>query len=443
MLKRFWQKYKKEVIQFAILMTIVVLVTKLFQYVSPVYARYAPRMIFGGLVDVLVFLFLKRTFYRRRKKSRRVWLTTIYFIPEILLLIILFIISFIKPLHQWAPSFRGMITGLTLVLFYCKIIMYFIILLGYIHVWIGKRFSFFRRGKNILQTYVRIGIFAACFGFLVYLVSIPVGQNKLVINSVDIPIQNLPKSFENYKIVHLSDLHFGSLYSQKRFSDIVDSVNALNPDLICLTGDFVIHNAEEAIPFLPSLKRLKAKDGRIYCVLGNHDYMAYSYFKGQKPGDETKLVNLLTNELGWIFLNNETSTLRKEDDSLILAGVENISKNPYFESKGDIDKTLRNINSQQAVIMLLHDPSVWDSKIVNNYPFVSLTLSGHTHGFQYFVSSKKVADFAGKITNSYQKGLYCIDNQYLYINAGIGTTMFRGRLGAWMEITEINLKEAK
>ena len=438
MLQRFWHKYKREIILFAILMTVVLLVTKLFQSVSPVYARYALRMIIGGIVDILVFLLIKRTFFKYQPKSRKRLFPFLYFIPEILLLIMLFIISVIVPLHEWPPLFRSVITGLTLVLFYCKVLMYFTILIGFIHVWIGKHRSFYRQGGNVLRIYVRIGVIFAISTFLVYLISIPIGQRKLEINSIEVPVQNLPVSFDNYKIVHISDLHFGSLYSTKRFNKIVDSINSLEPDMLCITGDFVIHNAEEAIPFMPVLKRLKAKDG-ILCVLGNHDYMAYSYFKGEKPGDETKLVNLLTDELGWIFLNNETHSIQRENDSLIFAGVENISLNPYFESKGDIEKTLLGVNPVQPVVLLLHDPSVWQSKVVSGHTFVSLTLSGHTHGLQYFIPSEKFINFVYKVTKKHQKGLYQSDNQYLYINGGIGSTMLHGRLGSRMEITEIKL----
>lgn len=438
MLKNYWKKYKKEIIEFVILLVVAVIITKAFQTVSPVYARYAPRMIFGGIVDILVFLLIKRTFFRREKKKVRIIASLLYFIPEIFLIAILFIITFIIPLHEWEASFRGMVTGLCLVLFYCKIVMFFTILLGFVHVWIGKYFSFFRKGKNILRTYVKIGVILACILFLIYLISIPIGQYKLEVNQIQVPIQNLPESFNEYKIVQLSDLHFGSLYSKERFTYIVDKVNAMNPDLICITGDIVIHNSEEVIPFIPIIKQLKAKDG-IFAVLGNHDYMAYSYFKGEKPGDHQPLVDLLTDEAGWKFLNNEVEIIQREKDSLIIAGVENISLNPYFESRGDIPGTLSGIENDKAVILLLHDPSVWSSNVVSEYEFVSLTLSGHTHGLQYFIPSEKVLNFVDKTTKSERIGLYRKGNQYLYINSGIGTTMFRGRLGAWMEITEINL----
>lgn len=203
---------------------------------------------------------------------------------------------------------------------------------------------------------------------------------------VTLSSSRLPESFDGYTIAQISDLHLGTWGNDTVFvSNLVDSVNALNPDLIVFTGDIVNQKSEEMKPFIPVLKRLRAKDG-VYSILGNHDYGDYVDW----PSKEAKADNLeqlkqYQADAGWKMLNNDYTFLSRGDDTIALIGVENWGE-PPFGQYGDIDKAYpatkyTNLKDQRFKILLTHNPEHWvreTSRTTN----IDLALSGHTHAMQ-------------------------------------------------------------
>ena len=103
------------------------------------------------------------------------------------------------------------------------------------------------------------------------------GVKKLVVEHQDLYFKDLPKAFDGYKLVHISDLHVGTYTGERQafLAQVIDSVNAQKADLIAFTGDLAkMFNPQNSTNTKTFCVSLKAKDG-VYSVLGNHDYSEY------------------------------------------------------------------------------------------------------------------------------------------------------------------------
>lgn len=259
------------------------------------------------------------------------------------------------------------------------------------------------------------------------------------VKEVTVANKELPKAFNGYKIVQISDLHLGTYGNDTTYiSRIVDIANSQHADVILFTGDIVNRNSDELKPFVHTLARLKAKDG-VYSILGNHDYGDYEDWNS----DAEKAANLqalkdMQAQMGWKMLNNEHTTLTRGNDSIVLIGVENIG-DPPFHVYGDLSKAYKNISDKNYKILMTHNPSHWTSDIENQKESnIALTLSGHTHAMQAEICGISPARLRYRTWG----GLYNdAHNHPLYVNIGIGTVGFPARIGATPEITVITLKQ--
>lgn len=246
----------------------------------------------------------------------------------------------------------------------------------------------------------------------------------------------IPAAFDGYRIVHISDIHSGGwVGNEERLQTIVDEVNALQPDLICFTGDIADLHPSEVYPVIPVLKQLVAKDG-VVSILGNHDYFPYGRFgesmNRRKAIDE--VIGIERDTLGWQLLLNENVIINRGGDSIAVLGSENQSMGTH--------SVVRRGNLQQAMdgtdgmfrILLTHDPTHWRGEVVGNTD-IPLTLSGHTHAMQFRIFGWSPSCFA----YSEYDGKYSEGAQTLYVNIGLGGSI-RMRVGATPEITLLTLR---
>ncbi len=231
---------------------------------------------------------------------------------------------------------------------------------------------------------------------------------------VDIKLKNLKKP---YSIVQISDIHIGGLIDKEFISSMVKRVNALNPDIVVITGDMVDISLEYAKPALDELKKLKTKYGT-YFIVGNHEY-----FHGvDEIIDEVK-------SLGIKVLENESVYIGKKDEGFNLAGVYDVMGYRVEHHIPDLKKALINIDDS-PVILLAHQP-----RFVDEVNGVDLMLSGHTHGGQIYPFR-----FLVRIVQPYVKGLHRYDERLqVYVNKGTGFWGPPMRLGASSEITYITI----
>ena len=262
-----------------------------------------------------------------------------------------------------------------------------------------------------------------------------VGFNKLEVNHQTYVSEKIPEAFDGYRIVLFSDAHVGSYQKHNSWllQRAVDSINAQKPDIILFVGDLQNIQPTELYPHIDVLEKLKAKDG-VYSVLGNHDYAEYvGLDEAMKVANCRETVSL-ERQMGWNVLLNEHGTIEHGKDHMILAGMENDGDGKRFPQKGDVDKTLENVTSDDFILMMEHDPSAWRRKIVTDGR-AQLTLSGHTHKMQFSIFGWCPLSLTGKEYN----GWYKEGDQQLFVTAGLGG-LIPFRFGATGEIVVLTLQ---
>lgn len=275
--------------------------------------------------------------------------------------------------------------------------------------------------------------------WFVFLYGAYIGVNKLEVNHVELAFDELPEAFDGYKIVQFSDVHIGTLtgWRHQLLERAIDSINAQKADVVVFTGDMQNKVPDEIFPDTTLLASIKAKDG-VYSVLGNHDYAMYV----DTLDDYGQYVNLgirtsIDEEMGWNLLINGRHKIRRGDQFIVIAGMDNDGDGVRFPQQGDLSYALYGIKRNDFVVMLEHDPSSWKRKILP-HSHTQLTLSGHTHGGQFSIFGWSLANLKYK-ENS---GLYDEGGRYLYVSNGLsGVVPFR--FGAPAEITVITLHKKK
>ena len=295
--------------------------------------------------------------------------------------------------------------------------------------------SIFVKSKNCLISPCIIAL--SSLGLLLY--SSAITPYQINVSNIDIEFDNLPKAFDNYKIVQFSDLHLGSYISGSTFIDeLVDSINAQNANITVFTGDIVNRQSNEMAVYTECLKKLCSPDG-VFSVLGNHDYGDYMHWEseGMKKLDVESLVSM-QQRMNWTILNNSHTIIRNGNDSIALIGVENWG-DPPFKMYADLSSSYPNLNDSTFKILLSHNPAHWDAEIIDKTN-IALTLSGHTHAMQcaFNVFGKYISPAVFRYSR--WSGLYTNqEKQYLYVNSGIGEVAIPARIGVKPEITVITL----
>lgn len=284
----------------------------------------------------------------------------------------------------------------------------------------------------------QVGLGLASIPFFSMLYGITKGKYNYKVKEIALTFKNLPKSFEGLKIVHISDIHSGSFDDIEEVKRGVDLIKQQKADLILFTGDLVNNDAVEIVPYKNIFGSMTAPLG-VFSSLGNHDYGTHKRWKTK----EEKQQNLETlfqhqKDMGFELLNNTSKTIQKNKDTIAVVGVENWGK-PPFPQKGDLSQALENTESDQFKILLSHDPTHWDEKVIPHKEHIDLTLSGHTHGMQFGIEIPGIKWSPSKYIYKRWAGLYKNANQYLYVNRGFGFLGFPGRVGIWPEITVLTL----
>ena len=279
-----------------------------------------------------------------------------------------------------------------------------------------------------------------------------VTRRAIQVNEVEVESPKIPRSFNGYTIAQISDIHVGTWGTDTTFvSALVDSVNALHPDLILFTGDIVNRRTEELKPFISVLSRLKAPDG-VLSILGNHDYG--DYVDWSNPDDRLANNRELAADqerMGWDLLNNTRRFISKGSDSIMVIGVENIG-DPPFPTYGDLEKALPassdsiyHQNDTRFKILMTHNPAHWD-KEVSHTTNIDLSLAGHTHAMQMMIKIGGWEWSPAKFRYEQWGGMYERLNDRghktrLYVNIGAGEVGMPSRiLNAYPEITLFTLK---
>jgi hypothetical protein len=241
----------------------------------------------------------------------------------------------------------------------------------------------------------------------------------VAVKRVKVTLTNLPAAASGFRIVQLTDVHVGPTIGKDFIEDLVAKVNALEPDLVAITGDLVDGSVAELGALVAPLGKLRAREG-VYFVTGNHEY--YS-------GVDQWLEFLGT--LGIRVLRNEHVSIRG-DEGFDLAGIDDASAASYGRGHGaDLHRAVGGRSPSRALVLLAHQPN---GIALAERLGVDLQLSGHTHGGQLFPWN-----FVVRLVFPFLAGLYRQGRTQVYVSEGTGYWGPPMRVGTAAEITHIEL----
>lgn len=243
---------------------------------------------------------------------------------------------------------------------------------------------------------------------LIIVYGIYIGPSGLSLKTYDIKTSNIPDSFNNFKIVHFSDFHYGNTSNEKELKNLVNKINNTKPDIVVFTGDLIdqtkIPTEEDIKTITELLKQIDSNYGKYY-VTGDHDIKFDGFDKIMENSDFTSLND------------NYDVIYNKNNESIFISGIN-------YKSTGDYLKKLNFNELPQYRIVVMHTPDTIDKVSDLNF---DLALAGHSlngiiniplYGGLYKVEGAK----------NYSLPYYKVDNTEFYISSGIGTSEIKFRL---------------
>ena len=238
------------------------------------------------------------------------------------------------------------------------------------------------------------------------------------------PVNRLGSAFDGFRIVQISDLHITQDQNPRALARVIEQVNALEPDLVAITGDLIDGQVSDLRPYVAPLANLRSKEG-VFFVTGNHEY-----YHGADAWSEQ------IRRLGVVVLHNEHRVLRRGSAGLVVAGVTDYDGghfHPRHESRPDL--ALAGAPEEFPRILLAHQPR---SAARAAGEKVDLQLSGHTHGGQIFPFM-----FFVRLQQPMVSGLKKLYGLWVYTSRGTGYWGPPFRVGPTPEITEVELVQAR
>ena len=276
-----------------------------------------------------------------------------------------------------------------------------------------------------MKRLVKLLIFISIIIFIIFFFYYQ--NNKIVVSNYEYDNISVPKEFNGFKILHISDLHNKKFRSEN--NQLLNLIRNQEPDIIVITGDLVDrrkYNLENAIDFIENIKGIAP----IYYVSGNHEAWSNKY-------NEVKEELLLQ---GVVVLDNEKLTITKNNSKIDIIGL----KDPGFLPDEDyttieIDKILEELsNSSNFKILLSHRPELFD---VYSNKQIDIIFTGHAHGGQFRIPLIG-AIFAPDqgFFPKYTAGYYTNNFSTMFISRGLGNSVIPIRLFNRPEIILVNLK---
>ncbi len=232
--------------------------------------------------------------------------------------------------------------------------------------------------------------------------------------------RDVPKKFDNAKIIFISDIHHGPYFNLSRVRSLVRRVNLQNPDIILLGGDYVHRDPKYIIPCFNELKELKAPLG-VFGVLGNHDHW-----------EGTELTEARMAKAGIVQTDNKSFWVAEAGEKIKIGGV-----GDFYEDSQNLNPTIEDVGKDDFVVLLSHNPDYVEAMRSDK---VDLVLSGHTHAGQATLFGLWAPMVPSKYGPKYRSGMISRGDLKLIVSNGIGTITPPVRLFARPQIVTVILK---
>lgn len=280
-----------------------------------------------------------------------------------------------------------------------------------------------RSARSLATTRNRLG--AAAFAVLLSGYGVHQAIQVPPIKRVSVEIPNLPRQLDGLRIVQLSDLHISRLFDAPWTGDVVAKTNALNADLVVITGDLIDGTPEARQYDVEALGGLRAELG-VIAIPGNHEY----YFQEGR-------WRQIFEQQGMKVLINEHVIITRNQAQLAIAGITDEVAPNYSGAAPDLGQAISGIPESTPIVLLKHRPQ---SARESAEAGMSLQLSGHTHGGM-ILGLNQIARYAN---DGFISGMYQVGSMTLYVSNG--TALWNGfpiRLGVPPEITELTLHSSQ
>jgi len=259
-----------------------------------------------------------------------------------------------------------------------------------------------------------VGIGGAGYGYLME-------PNLIKVETIRLRLPRLSGKFSGFRLAQISDIHMGGWMNGERFQHVVDLILAEEPDVLLITGDFVIGHdpgsiSEQTIRDLTAGLAGLADSFPTFAVLGNHDYWTGA---GR--------IRQVLSDSGITDLTNTAFTLERGEECLHLCGVDDL-----WEGDPRLDQVIAKLADDSAAILLAHEPDFADASAATGR--FDLQLSGHTHGGQVVLPfvGPPILPYLGR---KYPSGIYRVGEMVQYTNRGVGMARLPVRINCPPEIT--------
>jgi uncharacterized protein len=272
-------------------------------------------------------------------------------------------------------------------------------------------------------------LFGGAVALLLLLIGSWVYATKIEPNWVDIhyvplTLPRLDPAFDGYKIAQITDVHADSWMTEARLHHIVSLINALQPDAVALTGDYVTHSADRYAPALTAAFQQFAPKDVTVAVLGNHDQWS-----------SPEVIRRMLKQSQIEDISNGVVTIRRQNALLHLAGVDDV-----WTGHDRLDLVLEQLPEAGAAVLLAHEPDFADTSAATDR--FDLQISGHSHGGQISFPVWG-APHLPRYAYNYPSGRYQVGTMIQYTNRGIGMVSPRVRFNCRPEIAVFVLQAAK
>lgn len=288
---------------------------------------------------------------------------------------------------------------------------------------------FIKRVLFCVMIFVSIIIFIMCISYIISLFKIDVSKYEVVSNKI-------PKSFNGFKILQLSDIHNRKFNKDNK--KVIKIIEAASPDIVVITGDIVSADTKGLSPMINFIKEINKKYP-VYYVFGNHER--------RLPIEKQALIIATLKDAGVKILNNEVEFINKGDEYIQLYGLEQslVYYNNYFKSKKsysyeekDIKQVFPGIDNDKFNILLTHNPLYFETYEKWG---ADLVFAGHVHGG--IVNIPFVGGLLSperKLFPKYSGGEYEINNSKMIVNRGLGYSTINFRVLNNPEVCVVELK---